>query len=223
MAIEMEQAIQGLVLTTDLQSPGLLFTCKISREIALKAYPKCFELGRGRKIRFNPSQDTLLISHTCRKLFQPLPSLPGSPNTLPDYKDWFAEVTQLAICAYTLLVSVRSRDSRLGWLLSQFPLLKTLTLVTTHPQHVLHLLETQKEVQLYTVEESVAASSAAGSSDTPYQSTLANPQRWVALETRLITDLEAFRGHSPAGWQCPEMKTMFLGTNSVIDPFPYMT
>jgi len=220
MGIEMEKAIQGLVLTTDLQSPALLFACKVSRDIALKAYPKCFELGRGRKTRFNPSQDTLLITHTCQLLFQVLPGIPGSPNSLPDYKGWFAEVTQLAMDVFFLSAWA---SNNIGWLLSQFPLLKTLTLVATYPQHVLDLLETQKEVQLYTVEEAVAASSAAGSSITRYQSTLANPQRWVVLETRLITDLEAFRGHSPAGWQCPEMKTMFLGTNSVIDPFPYMT
>lgn len=146
MGVEMQKAIQGLVLTTDLQSPGLLFACKISREIALKAYTKCFELGRGRKIRFNPVQDTLLISHTCRKLFQPLPGMPGSPSTLPNYKDWFAEVTKLAMDAYTILALATSRDPKLGWLLSQFPSLKTLTLVATQPQHILDLLETQKEV-----------------------------------------------------------------------------
>ena len=219
MGIEMEKAIQGLVLTTDLQSPGLLFACKVSRDIALKAYPKCFELGRGRKTRFNPSQDTLLIMHTCQLLFQVLPGMPGSPNSLPDYKGWFAEVTQLAMDASF----PPAWDSiNIGWLLSQFPLLKTLTLVATHSRHVLELLGTQKEVQLYTVEEAVAALSASGSY-TPYQSTLTNPHRWAALETMLITDLEAFRRHSPAGWQCPEMKTMFLDTNSVIDPFPYIT
>jgi hypothetical protein len=220
MGVEMEQAIQGLVLTTDLQSPGLLFACKISRDIALKSYPKCFELGRGRKTRFNPSQDTLFITHTCQLLFQVLPGMPGSPNSLPDYKGWFAEVTQLAMDASF----PPAWDSiNIGWLLSQFPLLKTLTLVATHPQDVLDLLDTKREVQFYTVEEAVPGLSAAGSSYTPYQSTLTRPHRWVALEGRLKTDLEAFRGHSPAGWQCPEMKTMFLGTNSVIDPFPYRT
>jgi hypothetical protein len=144
---------------------------------------------------------------------------------LPDYKDWFAEVTQLAMDAYTLLVLARSRDSKLGWLLSQFLLLKTLTLVATYPNEVLALLETQKEVQFYTVEEAVAALSAAASSNTPYESPLANPQRWVAFEGRLIIALEAFRldQSSPAGWKCPEIKTRFLGASSVLDSFPYIT
>jgi len=219
MGVEMQKAIQGLVLTTDLQSPGLLFACKISREIALKAYTKCFELGRGRKIRFNPVQDTLLISHTCRKLFQPLPGMPGSLSTLPNYKDWFAEVTQLAMDAYTILALATSRDPKLGWLLSQFPSLKTLTLVATQPQHILDLLETQKEVQLYTVEEAVVKLRAAVSSNPHYDLTSANPQRWGNCEGRLRTDLEAFRldQSSPAGWKCPEIKTMFLGASSDLD------
>ena len=119
----------------------------------------------------------------------------------------------------------RSRDSKLGWLLSQFPLLKTLTLVATYPKHVLTMLESQKEVQFYTIEEAMAALSAATSINMPYESPLANPHRWVAFEGRLRTALEAFRldQSSTAGWKCPEIKTRLHGASSVLDSFPYIT
>lgn len=64
--LEMSKAIRELVLSTDIPSPGMLFACQRSREVALKQFSACLELKSGKKTAMTRKM-TLFSSQTLQR------------------------------------------------------------------------------------------------------------------------------------------------------------
>ncbi|PMD33235.1 hypothetical protein L207DRAFT_639397 [Hyaloscypha variabilis F] len=129
--IEIQKATQNLVLSTSVKSPGSLFACHNSRSEALKKYTRCAQLQSGRETRFDPIEDTVLISHTASFALPPLPYMTADANHCPDYGSRFSGIQNLAISYFDFMVG---GDRDMQALLSQFQSLKSLVLLLNDPQ-----------------------------------------------------------------------------------------
>jgi hypothetical protein len=216
MSLEMEKAVQSLVLTVDLKSPALLFSCKISRDVALTTYTQCFELGCGRKVRFDPARDALFLSTICQSWLQPLPGMQQSPESVPDYKGWFTGVTKLTLGASLVSALVMRGDLSFGWFLSHFQSLETLILLANEADHTVSLLKMREEVQFNGLGETLAKRYADQTDVRRADLISAHSQRWALLGELLKMEIEDYHIHnsSPAGWKCPEIEAMYLDTSS---------
>jgi hypothetical protein len=153
--LEMEKAARGIALSTNTKSPGVLFACQNSRSEALKHYTRCFDLNGGKKTRFDPTGDTVLISHTAKLFLPPLPHVVGQPDLCPDFGSLFPGAEMLALSGFDVAVGgIEEIES----LLSQFTSLKTLVLVLNIPskQPLDYLIQSDDELRYQTIEGRVA-------------------------------------------------------------------
>lgn len=84
---------------TDALPSGLLSACKQSRKIILEIHDGCIESG-GRKIRFDKENDVIFLHTTSECCDRDLPGMWSRPETIPNYREIFADVRHLAVCSY---------------------------------------------------------------------------------------------------------------------------
>ncbi|KAE9380070.1 hypothetical protein N431DRAFT_459040 [Stipitochalara longipes BDJ] len=127
MGYGVEEAVRLLSLCANVKSPGVLFACRNSRSEALHHYTKCLNLGRNsKKIRFDPTQDTVFITHMARYLQTPLPHMAGQLKLYPAYDSWLEGVETLALSLSDVLAGGLRE---MAALVSHLPTLKTLILI----------------------------------------------------------------------------------------------
>jgi hypothetical protein len=152
----MQKAIQGLVLSTETKSPGLLFACQVSRAVGLKLYTVCLRLGCGKETRFDPENDIIFLSHAAKYHLQPLPGCLRGIEDRVNLIDTFSGVRNLAISGFTILKRGMS-DEKTTWLISRFQSLKSLFVLVNEVHYLTTSLdslpEPDEQLRLHTLDE----------------------------------------------------------------------
>lgn len=113
-------APENVIFSTDQFAPSILAVCKLSRDIALKAYNASIMSRSRRIIRFNGDRTTALFCPNSRVELSGICPLPGfncNPDwSLADYTHFFSGIKSVAFAPFSLCATLDER----AWLLSQF-------------------------------------------------------------------------------------------------------